>query len=213
MRISSENDLKLKEHLIKRVPLYVQSKETTCGAALSLIVLNYYFGNRFPLNSKTEMDIFNKIKFKEYEYGNLCKIADLFAGYGLDTKIVIHGPNLDHPLFKTKTFKQLISEYQTCKKKLIKDGKVRVVDKDFSIFDIMSDLSDGYLVIAEIKYPTEELTHTILLRGFRGNKIYYIDPLDKNGGCKCYYKKLEALLDFKTLKNYLAVKGLERKVL
>lgn len=207
MEIKSEKDLKLKKCLIKKLPFYTQSGETTCSAAISLIVLNYYFGNKFPLNKETEMRIFKKIKFKKYAYGNFCKIANLFMNYGLDTKIVIYGPNLNHPLFKGVIFKELLQEYQSNLKKLLKENKVKIINKNFDIFDIMNDISRGYIVIIEIKYPNEELTHTLLLRGFNGRKIYYIDPLIKNGGRNCYYKELENLTNLGTLKNYIAVKG------
>jgi len=206
MKIKSEKDLKLKEYLIKNVPLYTQSKEMTCGAAVVLVVLNYYFGNQFLLNNKTEEEIFKKIKFKRYEYGNFPKIASLLANYGLETKMVFYGPNLSHPLFQNTMFKELLSEYQSIIKKLLKENKVKIINKDFNIFDIISDISEGYLVIAEIKYPNEELTHTILLRGFRGRKIYYIDPLIKNGGCSRYYRELGNLINLKSIKNYIAVR-------
>ncbi len=206
MKIKSESDLKLKEYLIKNLPLYIQSREVTCSAAISLTVLNYYFGNKFPLNNKTENKIFKKIKFKKYEYGSFCKVANLFATCGLDTKIVFYGPNLNHPLFQSVMFKELLEEYQFDLKKLSRGKKVEIINKNFNIFDIMSDILEGYLVVAEIKYPNEELTHTILLRGFRGRKIYYIDPLIKNGGRSCYYRELENLINLKTLKNYIAVR-------
>jgi hypothetical protein len=207
MKIKTEKDLKSKEHLLKNLPFYTQSREETCSAAISLIALNYYFGNRFPLNRETEMKIFKKIKFKRYDYGNFCKIADLFASRGVETKLVFYGPNLKHPLFKNIIFKELLKEYQSSLKRILKEKKVNVINKNFDIFDIINDLSEGYLVIAEIKYPNEELTHALLLRGFRGKKIYYRDPLIKNGGCNRYYKELEDLMNLKTLKNYIAIRN------
>ncbi|MCX6748851.1 MAG: hypothetical protein NT076_04570 [Candidatus Pacearchaeota archaeon] len=211
MKIKSEKDLKLKEYIIRNLPLYTQSEEATCSAAISLIVLNYYLGNIFPLDKKTEMRIFKKIRFKKYDYGNFCKVACLFANCGLDTKIVVCGPNLEHPLFRKIVFKELLREYQLSLKRLLKENKVRFINKKFDIFDIMHDLSEGYLILVEIKYPDEELTHTLLLRGFRGRKIYYIDPLIKNGGRNCYYKELGNLINLETLKNYIAVRRFPKR--
>lgn len=209
MKIKSEKNLKLRECVIKNLPHYSQSQELTCGAAASLIVLNHFFGNKFPLNSRTERKISHRIKSEKCEYGNFCKIAALLASYGLDAKLVFYGPNLKHPIFKKALFKALLKEYLSELKKLSKEKKVKVVNKNFNIFDIMSDLSGGYLVIVEISYPDEELTHILLLRGFRGRKILYIDPTVKNGGRSCYYKALEKRTNLKSLKNYIAVRKIE----
>ena len=210
MKIKSEKDLKLKECIIKNLPIYRQSQELNCGAAASLIVLNHFLANKFPLNIRSERKISRRIRSKKYEYGNFCKIAALFASCGLDAKLVFHGPNLKHPIFKKALFKAMLKEYLYELKKLSKKKKVKVVNKNFSIFDIISDLSEGYLVLVEISYVDEELTHILLLRGFRGKQIFYIDPLVKNGGRHCYYGDLEKRADLKSLKNYIAVRKIEQ---
>lgn len=208
MSITTAGDMKLRQAFRKNIKLYIQSRDVTCSAAVALMVLHYYFTKEFPLKTSEELRIFNNIKFKKYEYGNFPKMALLFAKNNLDTKFVFFGPDYTHPLFKKSLFRDLAQEYELSLKRLNNTKHLSIIQKDFQVFDIITDLVNGYLVVAEITYPDEELTHTILIRGFRGRKIYFLDPIHKNGGRHCYYKDLESRLNLKTLKNYIAIKPL-----
>lgn len=192
--------------LLKKYPVlaYMQTTAYTCTPASALMIFHYFEPDLFPLTQQAEMELHNNTKFwegGEGEYGNYPKVAAFALRRGYDVTLVMK----DHfcPSFMPKElYDRYMDNFFTYLERDKRHPNFQLVENDFSVSDIKREIDLGKLVIVEIKYPGEVVTHNIVVRGYDGRSLKIIDPL-------CGYETVredifENKINVTYSKNYLA---------
>jgi phosphohistidine swiveling domain-containing protein len=87
-------------------------------------------------------------------------------------------------------------------------------ERDFNVLDLINEVENGKIPLVEIKYPTAECTHHVIVRGFTGNKIKIVNPL--NGFESYNIDDFEEKINIGYMKNFISLskpEGLEVKLI
>ena len=198
-----------KNQKVLKVPVYRQTLSTTCGAACLLMIGNFFNPQKFPLNKEKELEIHKKIKYWQGdEYGEFANVAKMIrfarengfkVRYFLEvsSKMFIPSQNLEEKIWKRyiDSFFEVLEQEKKKGLEVIKDCKIET---------LINEVIAGKPVICEINWK-EFITHFVVIRGIKGNMIYFIDPASKNGYKKEHKEKFKRMMNLEYGKSFFSL--------
>ena len=200
--------LKRRKFLLK-IPFYQQTLPTSCGAACLLMVGNFFNPERFPLNREKELEIHEKIRYWEGdengEFGNVAKMIRFMRENGFKIRYFLEispnafnpPPNFDKELWERymNSFLEVLNEEKEKGLEIIESCNLRL---------LIDEVLMGRPVIAEVQW-SGYITHYIVIRGIKGNVVYFLDPLCKSGYRREHKSWLKENLNLKLGKNFFSI--------
>jgi hypothetical protein len=192
-----------------KIPFHPQSLPTSCGAASLLMVAHFFKPEEFPLTREKELEIHQKIKYWEGdpngEFGNVAKMIRFMRKNGFSVRYFLEissdifssPPDFDKELWKryVDSFFEVLNQE--------KEKGLEVIE-NCGIDMLLNEIYIGRPVICEINF-SEYITHFVVVRGIKGNVIYFIDPLDKSGYQREHKNWFEKKLQLKLGKSFFSV--------
>lgn len=202
---SAVDDLRGTRSKIHMSP-YTQTTSYTCVASSYLMCLNHFFPKVFPLTKETEMEIHDKIKFwegGEGEYGSYPKLARHALNLGLEVNIGLEGPR--KPEFISDViWSRYMENYLHLIIPLEEHPRFKITRGDFTVLSLLNELEKGFIPIVEIKYPSSECTHHVVLTGHNWKEIRTLDPLS---GPKRYdFSNFKDKINLGYMKNFISLR-------
>jgi ABC-type bacteriocin/lantibiotic exporter with double-glycine peptidase domain len=193
-----------KREIKLKIPFYHQTLPTSCGAACMLMIGNYLKPEEFPLTSQKEREIHEKVRFwkgnKAGELENMAKLVRFARENRFSVRYFLEGPWESPPEVDVKEWKKYLDAFFAVLRKERGKKGVTIVNR-CELNDLLKEVKQGRPVLCEIKF-SGFVTHCIVLRGFKGNIVYVIDPLEG------YYRVLRCQLakdiDLGYMKNALS---------
>jgi len=183
---------------------YHQTRPTTCLAASFLMIANFFWPERFHLTESQELEIHRRIRYwegGEGELGSFPKLALYALESGLQVGYFVVGPWDKPPEIDEQTWKKYLENFYPPLEEAKKDPRFTLVTTRCEIEDVLMEVEKNHPVICEIKYENF-VTHTRVVRGWKGNLVYTIDPLE--GYLPVLRKELENAMDLGYMKNFLS---------
>lgn len=198
-----------RRQILLKIPFYQQTLPTSCGAASLLMVGNFFKPEKFPLTRDKELEIHKKIRYWEGdehgEFGNVAKMIKFMRENGFTVRYFLEiasnaftpPPDFDKELWERymNSFLEVLNEEKKKGLEVIEDCNLRL---------LFNEVLRGRPVIAEVQW-TGYITHFIVIRGIKGNVIYFLDPFNKSGYRKEHKSWVEKNLKLKSGKNFLSV--------
>jgi hypothetical protein len=191
------------KHKLK-IPYYHQTMPTSCLAACFLMIGNFLWPEKFSLTNSQESEIQQKIRYwkgKEGELGSFPKLALYALENGLKVSYFLVGPSGKPPEIDEKIWKKYLQNFYPPLEKAKKLSGFTSMTTHCTVGDIISEVGKNHPVICEIKYE-DFVTHTRVVRGWKNNLIYTIDPL--KGYFPVHWKELEDAMDLGYMKNFMS---------
>ena len=194
--------------LLLKIPFYQQSLPTSCGAACLLMVCNFFKPEKFPLTREKELEIHKGLKYWEDdengEFGNVAKMIRFMRENGFKVRYFLEiSPNAftPPPDFDKDLWKRYMNSFFEVFNKEKEKGLEVVENCDLRL--LIDEILMGRPVIAEIQY-SGYITHYVVIRGVKGNVVYFIDPLDRSGYRREHKSWLKQNLKLKTGRNFFS---------
>jgi hypothetical protein len=160
---------------------YRQTLPTGCGSSCIMMVGNHFLPEEFPLVPDKERIIHEDVRYNSFDVENGAKMIKFLRRQGfkviyflnLNREIIPKAPpGIDQEIWDTmlKEFFDILKEE--------KESGLEIYE-DTSIERIREEIIQKKLVICEIQ-ESGFITHSIVIRGFRGNFFYCLDPLASN---------------------------------
>lgn len=198
-----------RRQFLLKIPFYQQTLPTSCGAACLLMVGNFFKPEKFPLTKEKELEIHEKIRYwkgdEEGEFGNVARMIRFMRENGFKVKYFLEiasnafTPPLDFD-------KELWERYMNSFLEVLNEEKKKGLEviEDCNLRLLINEVLMGRPVIAEVQW-SGYITHFIVIRGIKGNVIYFLDPLDKSGYRREHKNWIKENLNLKSGKNFLSV--------
>ncbi|MBI5798128.1 peptidase C39 family protein [Candidatus Woesearchaeota archaeon] len=191
---------------MENIETYIQSTPYTCVASSYLMVLHHFFPETFPLGEEEEMYLHDKIRFwkgGDGEYGSYPKLARHSLRLGLEVKLQI--PRIGQPEFMSRTkWSRYMKEFLPIIKSLEPNSHFQYVRKEFTVQKLLEELNEGRIPILEIKYPTDDCTHHVVIYGENEGKILVADPIA--GLMKYSTQELTEVMEISYMKNFISLR-------
>ena len=192
-----------------KIPFYRQTLPTSCGAACLLMVGNFFKPERFPFVREKELEIYEKIRYwkgdEHGEFGNVAKMIKFMRENGFNVRYFLEiapnafvsPPDFDKELWERymNSFLEVLNEEKEKGLEVIEDCNLRL---------LIDEVLLGRPVIAETQW-SGYITHYVVIRGVKGNVIYFIDPRNKSGYRKEHKSWLKKNLKLLSGKNFFSV--------
>lgn len=167
-----------KEKKIKVVP-YKQSLLRGCGPSSLLMILHTYDPQRFPLIPEKEKEIYDFAKFEENGSTAIPGLALYSLNHGFRARIyTCPDYPINAPHISPEVYFESLRKYKEFESEALSKGLDKVCG-DFSMEDLISkEIYKGNLVLLFIQLDNiGKVTHNIVVRGHKSNKILCVDPL------------------------------------
>ncbi len=170
---------------VKKIEItpYKQRLSRGCGPSSLLMILHSYKPDEFPLTPEKEREIYDFSKFGDNDTTATPGLALYALEHGFRVKIY---SSYEFPKrashISQEIYDKYIQIYQDFRSKAKKLGLVEEIG-DFSIEDIiLKETYQNNLAIVLIMLDQEgEITHNIVVRGHKSNKILCVDPFRDYG--------------------------------
>ncbi|MDP2947487.1 MAG: papain-like cysteine protease family protein [Nanoarchaeota archaeon] len=204
------NYIKNREQEYKlKIPLYRQTLPTSCGSTCMLMVGNYFFPKKFFLNTDQEKKIHELFRFwKNGEGGdfeNMAKILSFARKKGFKVSYFLDGPRGKPKEINENLWRRYLKLFLGTLKK--EEAKGLRIIKHFNPEDLLAEIVQGRPLLCEVKFK-EGVTHMVVLRGFKNNVVYLIDPLI--GYCHMLREDFFKSLNLGYMKNAFSITPLKK---
>jgi hypothetical protein len=173
------------------------------------MVGNFFNPERFPLTREKEIEIHEKIKYWEGdEYGEFANVAKMIRfmrengfkiRYFLEIAPTLYSPPPD---FDKKLWGRYVNSFLEILHEEKEKGLEVIESCDLKL--LIDEILMGRPVIAEIRW-SGYISHIIVIRGIKGNIVYFIDPLYKSGYRKEHKDWLKENLKLRVGKNFFSI--------
>jgi len=167
-----------KKKLLKIMP-YKQQLTRGCGPASLLMAMHFFSPEEFPLKVIKEQEIYDEAKFKEEGSTSLPGLALYALKQGFCAKYYTNYEIPKRPKnYAQDDYDKNIKVYKKHKAEARELGLIEKIG-DFRLQDIiLEELYRDRPIICLIKLGSEEVTHNVLVRGHKSNRICFLDPLE-----------------------------------